>query len=99
MPQSRNYIVNFVAGKLAALAGFGALRHLDLQFVGIHQVIGGHSKTRRGHLLHRAAAHVAVGVSFEAGFVFTAFSGVRLTANPIHRDGERLVRLLTDRAE
>ena len=31
MPQARNDVVDFVAGKLAALAGLRALRHLDLQ--------------------------------------------------------------------
>ena len=45
-----------MAGKLAALAGLGALRHLDLQLVGIHQVIGGDAETRRRHLLDGAAA-------------------------------------------
>jgi hypothetical protein len=26
-------------GKLAAFAGLGALRHLDLQIVGVHQIV------------------------------------------------------------
>jgi len=41
------YSVNLVAGKLAALAGLGALRHLDLQFVGIERGTRGHTEARR----------------------------------------------------
>ncbi len=39
--------IHLVAGKLAAFAGLGALRHFDLQLVGIHQVIGGDAEARR----------------------------------------------------
>ena len=47
-------------GKLAALAGLGALGHLDLQLVGVDQVVGGHAEAAGGHLLDGAAARVAV---------------------------------------
>ena len=56
VPHARDRLVHFVAGQLAAFAGLGALRHLDLQLVGVDQVIGGHAKARRGHLLDGAAA-------------------------------------------
>ena len=52
---------DLVAGKLAALAGLGPLGHLDLQLVGIDQVLAGHAEPARGHLLDRAALAVAVG--------------------------------------
>ncbi len=39
MPHARDHFVHFVAGQLAAFAGLGALRDLDLQLVGVHQVI------------------------------------------------------------
>ena len=51
-----DYVVDFVAGQLAAFAGLRALRDFDLQVVGVDQVIRGHAKARRGHLLDRAAA-------------------------------------------
>ena len=35
---------HLVAGQLAALAGLRALRHLDLQVVGVDQVLGGHAE-------------------------------------------------------
>ena len=41
------YFVHFMAGELAAFAGFGALRHFDLQFVGVDQVIGGDAEAAR----------------------------------------------------
>ena len=99
MPQARDHVVDFVAGELAALAGLGALRHLDLQFVGVDQVVCGHAETGRGHLLHGAAAQITVRVGLEALFVFSAFAGVGLAADAVHRDGQRLVRLFADRSE
>ena len=44
---ARDDLVHLVAGKLAALAGLGALRHLDLQLVGVDQVVGGDAEARR----------------------------------------------------
>jgi hypothetical protein len=92
-------LVDLVAGQLAALAGLGALRHLDLQLVGIHEVIGGYPEAAAGYLLHRATARVATGVGREARFVFAAFAGVRHAAQPVHRDGESFVCFLADGAE
>ncbi len=92
-------VVHFVAGKLAALAGLGALRHLDLQFVCVHQVVGGDAEARRSDLLDRRAAQIAVGISLEAAFVFPAFARVGFAADAVHGDGQGLVRLLADGAE
>ena len=49
----------FFAGKLAALAGLGALRDLDLQLVGVGQVVGRHAKAAAGNLLDGTALGVA----------------------------------------
>ena len=54
--------VDLVAGQLAALAGLGALGHLDLQLVGVDEVVDRHAEAPRGDLLDRRAAQVAVGV-------------------------------------
>ena len=47
---ARNERRHLVRGQLAALAGFRALRHLDLELFGPHQVFGRHAEARRGHL-------------------------------------------------
>src|SRR6185503_6949418 len=49
-------------------------------------------------LLDRAAAEVAVGIARVARGVLAALAGVRLAADPVHGDGQRLVRLLADGA-
>ena len=95
----RNPRVDLVAGQLAALAGLRALRHLDLDVVGVDQVLARHAKAARGHLLDGAAARIAVGVRDIARRVLAAFAGIRLGADPVHGDGERLVRFLADRPE
>ncbi len=56
-------LVDLVAGQLAAFAGLCALRHLDLQLVGVDQVVGGDAEAAAGDLLDGAAAQIAVGVA------------------------------------
>src|SRR5208282_130344 len=56
-------------------------------------------EARRGNLLDRAAAEVAVRIAHEARGILAALSGVALAADPVHRDGEVLVRFLADRSE
>ena len=99
MPQPCNHLVHLVPRQLAALAGLRALRHLDLQLVGVDQVVRRHSESSRGDLLHRAATEVAVRVALKALLVLPALAGVRLSADAVHGDRQGLVRLLADRAK
>ena len=93
MAHPRDHLVHFVARQLAALAGLRALRHLDLQFVGVHQVIRGHAEPRARHLLDRAARQSPFGRA-ETRLVLAAFAGIAiLPADAVHRDGQRFVRL------
>ena len=86
--------VDLVAGQLPALTGLGPLGHLDLDVVGVREVLRGHPEPTTGDLLDRAAALRVV----EAVRVLAALTGVGLAAQPVHRDGEGLVRLPADRA-
>ncbi len=90
--------VDLTAGKLAAFAGLGALGHLDLQLACVDEVVARHPEAGRGHLLDRAVLRVAVGLEEVTGRVLAAFAGVALAADPVHGHGQRLVRLLADRA-
>ncbi len=54
-------LVHLVAGQLAALAGLGALRHLDLDVVGVDQVLGGDAEPAGRDLLDGRAHRIAVG--------------------------------------
>ena len=91
--------VDLVAGQLAAFAGLGALRHLDLHHVGIDQILRGHAEPARGDLLDRRAHGIPVRKPLEPVRLLAAFPGVRLAADAVHGDGERRVRLAADRAE
>ena len=92
-------LVDLVAGQLAAFAGLGALRHLDLHHVRVDEIFGGDAEASRGHLLDGRAHAVAVRQRLEAVGFLAAFAGVRLAADAVHGDGERGVRLARDRAE
>ncbi len=49
--QVTDVLRDFVARQLATLAGFGALRHLDLNLVGRHQIFGRYAEPPRSDLL------------------------------------------------
>ena len=53
--------IDLVAGQLAAFAGLGALGHLDLQLLGVDQVVAGDAEAAGGDLLDGAVLGVAVG--------------------------------------
>ena len=92
-------LVDLVAGQLAALPGLGALGHLDLDVVGVDQVLGGDAEPARGHLLDRRAHGIAVGQRLEAVALLAALAGVGAAADAVHGDGQRGVGLAADRAE
>jgi hypothetical protein len=86
-----------VPGQLSTLSGLGALRHLDLQVVGIHEVLTRHAESRRRDLLDRAPTRVSVRVGNVPRRILAAFARIRLAAQPVHGDGQRFVRLAADR--
>ena len=92
--QPRDQRVDLVARQLAAFAGLGALRDLDLQHLGIDQVRRRDAEAARRDLLDLRRLLGAV-----ARRIFAAFAGIAARAEPVHRDRERLVRLGRQRAE
>src|SRR5262249_9006754 len=86
----RDEIIDLLSGQLTTLAGLGALRHLDLEFVGVDQVVTGHAEARRCDLLDRAAPPVAVGIGNETRRVLAPLAGVALATDSVHRDGQVL---------
>src|SRR5882757_8087789 len=77
---ARDPVVELVARQLAAFARLGALRDLDLQIVGVDEVVGGHAEPAGRDLLDRAPPQVAVLVDLEAVRLLAALAGVRARA-------------------
>src|SRR5690606_19918662 len=90
---------DLAAGELAALAGLRALRHLDLELIGVREIPDRDAEASGCDLLDRRAARVAGRQRLEACRVLAPFAGVALAAQAVHRDRERLERLGRDRAE
>ena len=88
-----------MARKLAAFAGLRALRHLDFDFLRAGQIRRGDAEPAGGDLLDRGVGEVAILAPLEALGIFAAFAAVRLAADAVHGDGQRLVRLGAERAE
>ena len=86
--------VDLLRHQLAAFAGLGTLRHLDLDVVGVGQVQAGDAEAAGGDLLDRGTA---LGIQ-QPVHVLAAFTGVGLAAQPVHGDREGLVGFLGDGA-
>ena len=99
MAQAGDEVGHLVARQLAALARLGALRHLDLEFVGLHQVARGDAEARRGDLLDPAVAHLAVGLGRVPVGVLAPLAAVGARAHAVHPGGEGGVGLGAERAE
>ena len=95
----RDDFIHLVAGQLAAFTGLRSLRHLDLQIVGVDEIMRGHAETPRRNLLDGTAPQVSVRIGFETLFVFAALARVGAAADAVHGDRQRLVRFFGYRAE
>ena len=60
------------------------MHNLNLDLVGVDEVVAGHTETARGNLLDRRAAAVAVFVWSETIWIFTTFTGVGASADTVH---------------
>ena len=94
-------LVDLVTRQLAAFARLRALGHLDLDVVGVDQVLGGDAEAAGRHLLDCRALRIprAVRQRVEALRFLAALAGIRLAADAVHRLGQGRVGLVGDRAE
>ncbi len=93
--QAGDLLGDLVAGQLAALAGLGALGHLDLQLVGVDQVLGGDPEAAGGDLLDAGVLVVAaLAPGVVAVRVLAALTAVGQATEQVHGLGQRLVGLL-----
>src|SRR5947208_400947 len=92
-------LVDLVPGELAAFAGLGSLRHLDLHHVGVDEIFRRHAEAAGGDLLDRRAHGIAVRQRLEAVGFLAPFTGVGFAADAVHGDGERGMRFARNRAE
>ena len=99
MAQAGDEFRHLEAGKLAALAGLGALRDLDLHLLARAEIFGGDAETARCDLLDVGIGVVAIFIGGVALAVLAALARHGLGADAVHRDGERFMRLGRERAQ
>ncbi len=92
MAQLGNKLGHLEAGQLPTFARFGPLRNLNFQLAAIVQVLRGHPKTPRCHLLDGGGCIIPIRAWFGACRVLAPFPGIGFGTNPVHGDGEGLVR-------
>ena len=83
---------------MSAFAGLRALRHFDLQLFRADEIQARHAETSGRDLFDGAVFRVAVRFENVTRRIFAAFAGVAFAADAVHRDGQRFVRFLADRA-
>ena len=88
MAQFCNKFRDLKTGKLPAFAGLCALCHLDFQFFASTEIFRCYPKSARGDLFDRARGIVAVFIRLITFFLFSAFTGYSLCADPVHRNRE-----------
>ena len=77
MPQARDKLSDFVAGKLATFTRLGALRDFDFQFFSVGEILGCDAESRAGNLLDLVVEQRRNTVDGRVnGGIFAAFSGV-----------------------
>ena len=76
MANPADVLVDLVAWQLAALAGLCALRHLDLNLVGVDEVVDRHSEAAGSDLLDRGATQITIDVGLKAARVLSPFTRV-----------------------
>ena len=94
MTDHPDVLVDLRAWQLAAFAGLRALSHLDLELVGVDEILDRDAESPRCDLLDRRTAVVT-----ETLRVLSALARVRAPAELVHRDSKRLVHLARERAE
>ena len=90
--------IDLGAREFAPFAGLSALRNLDLDLVGIDEVFAGDAEAAGRDLFDGGAFAVTILHRFKAFWIFATFTGVRLAADTVHRDGEGLVGFLRNGA-
>ena len=78
---------------MTALAGLGALGHLDLNLEGAAQVAARHAKSRTCYLLDRGVLGVTVSQRGLAAWVLAALARVGAAVQAVHGNGHALVCL------
>ena len=90
--------VDLLAGEVSALAGLGALGHLDLNLEGAAQIAARHAKACACHLLDGGVLGVTVSQRGLATRILTALARVGTAVQAVHGDGHALVCLFADGA-
>ena len=91
--RSGNTLADLVARELSSLSRLGSLSHLDLELVGVGEVVGGDSESTGRDLLDGGSHRISVRQDVGSLSVLSSLSGVGLSSQSVHRDRDRRVSL------
>src|SRR5262249_33848896 len=75
-----------------------ALRHLDLEIVGVDEIFARDAETRRRHLLDCAPPRITVRIENVPPWILATLTAVRLATEALHRYRPRFMPFPADRA-
>ena len=84
---------DLMSGKLAPLARFRSLGHLDLQLNGRCQILGRHSEARRCHLFDGTVSPIPIRLAVKAHGILSPLTAAAFSSETIHGNGYGLMRL------
>ena len=90
VPQTRDVDGNLAGRQLTAFTRLGALRDLNLEFVGVDQIFRGYAESCRRNLFDPVVGLTVVAI---CGRVFAALSGIAASRQSIHGHGKRAMGL------
>src|SRR5712672_2078591 len=88
VPQTCDVLRDFRGRQLAALAWLRALRHFDLDFIGVHQVFRGHAESSRRYLLDPVVSLRSIVINT---WILATFAGIAASSKVVHRNSQGLM--------
>ena len=85
-----------MSGELTTFTGFCSLGNFNLKLIGIYQVFGCNTKTAACNLFNSTSYTVAVFKRFETYRIFTTFTGIASSADPVHCNSKCFMSFTTD---
>ena len=95
----RDDLVHLITRQLTTFTRFSTLGDLDLDLIGVHQILRGDTETAGSDLLDGRAERQPILTRCEASGILATLSGVAASMYLVHGHGHGLVCLLADRAK
>ena len=93
MPDFSDVLADLISRQLATFTRFCTLRNLYLHFIGVRKIKAIHTKPPGCDLLYFASAGVSIFIRRIAHHIFTSFTSIAFSAQPVHSNSQCFMSL------